>query len=211
MARSRKFDYQNLVEKELGVAPDGISLDELLQRCALEVDRSTLFRHLARLIEIGRVERIGKARASRYRLLKAAQAHTAPEVPPAQVFAPAPSTQMTQQAPLHEPLHLAASAAPHQPQSGRTEPYQTPPAAPDYSTAVRKAVRTLVRDWKRRNDVNLRIYLSLLVKREQVEGAAAAVEVALAGLHQGNLNEYGLTPAEFDRFITSEDGQTAVG
>jgi hypothetical protein len=211
MARSRKFDYQNLVEKELGAAPDGISLDELLQRCALEVDRSTLFRHLARLIEIGRVERIGKARASRYRLRDPAQTHTPAVAPPDQFLAPAPSTQTAQQAPLPEPLHLAASAAPHLPQSGRTEPYQTPPAAPDYGTAVRKAVRTVVRDWKRRNDVNLRIYLSLLVKREQIEAAAVAVEVALAGLHEGNLNEYGLTPAEFDRFIASEHGQTAGG
>jgi hypothetical protein len=203
MARSKKFDYQALVENELSAEPEGISLDELLQRCELKVDRSTLFRHLVRLIEIGRVERVGKARASRYRLLNLALPYTEP--------APAPGAETTQHAPLHEPPHLAASAAAQLPQSARTEPYRSPLAAPDYGTAVRKAVRTVVRDWKRRDDVNLRIYLSLLVKREQIEGAAAAVEIALAGLHDGNLNEYGLTPAEFDRFIASEDGQTAVG
>lgn len=203
MARSRKFDYQALVENELSAKPEGISLDELLQRCELKVDRSTLFRHLARLIEIGHIERVGKARASRYRLLNLALRHTEP--------APAPGAPAMQQAPLHGPPHLAASAPAQLPQSARTEPYPSPPGAPDYSIAVRKAVRTVVRDWKRRNEVNLRIYLSLLVKREQIEGAAAAVEVALAGLHEGNLDEYGLTPAEFRYFIASENGKTAVG
>jgi len=71
---------------------------------------------------------------------------------------------------------------------------------PDYSAAVKKAVRTIVRDWKRCNRVNLEIYLSLLVGKEHLQTVAATVERELAGLHQGNLADFALTPAEFACF-----------
>jgi hypothetical protein len=81
MGRSAKADYQAVLESTLATHPDGLPLDELLERSGLKVDRSTLFRHLTRLIETGRAERIGDARASRYRLLGAAPVR-APLAPP---------------------------------------------------------------------------------------------------------------------------------
>ena len=68
MGRPKKFNYQAVIENKLAEHPDGFSLDELLAFSELKVDRSTLFRHLTRLIERGQAERIGNARASRYRL-----------------------------------------------------------------------------------------------------------------------------------------------
>jgi len=81
MGRSAKADYQAVIESTLAAHPDGLPLDELLERAGLKVDRSTLFRQLTRLIETGRAERIGDARASRYRLLGAAPVR-APLAPP---------------------------------------------------------------------------------------------------------------------------------
>lgn len=80
MARQQKFDYEAALENDLIAHPGGLTLDQLLERSGFKVDRSTLFRHLSRLIEQGRAERIGKARASRYRPLAAAEigAQTAP-------------------------------------------------------------------------------------------------------------------------------------
>ena len=72
MARQQKFDYQAALEIDLMAHPDGLTLDQLLEHSGFKVDRSTLFRHLSRLIAQGRAERIGKARASRYRPLAAA-------------------------------------------------------------------------------------------------------------------------------------------
>ena len=73
MSQPAKIDYQAVIEKNLIGHPDGLPLDELLQRSGLKVDRSTFFRHLTRLIEGGRAQRIGRARASRYRLLGVAR------------------------------------------------------------------------------------------------------------------------------------------
>ena len=75
-----------------------------------------------------------------------------------------------------------------------------PPPMPDYSVATRKAVRTIVREWKRCNRVNLEIYLSLLVNKEHLKTVADTVEHELANLHPGNLAEFALTPEEFACF-----------
>ena len=167
MGRSVKFDYRAAIEDSLTAHPDGLPLDDLLSRSGFNVDRTTLFRHLTRLIEAGRVERIGNARASRYRL------H---EIAPVRTELTAPDTQ-------------------------RAEPDRVPIAAPDYGAAVKKAVRTIVREWKRCNRVNLEIYLSLLVPSEHLNDVAAAVERELIGLHEGNLDEFGLSPADFSNFV----------
>lgn len=201
MGRSKKFDYQATIESSLLAHPDGLTLDELLERSGLEVDRSTLFRHLAQLIQQGRAERFGKARASRYRPLNAVQADPHPEPQQAQQPAVQPVPEVVERpAPIAVPQLTPSSAVPAQ-HAPRPVPDKVPAAAPEYGIAVKKAVRTVVRDWKRLDDVNLRIYLSLLVKREHVEDVAAAVEIELARLHEGNLHEYGLTPAEFSRYV----------
>ena len=211
MGRSKKFDYQTVVENELIAEPNGLSLDELLERCGLKVDRSTLFRHLARLIEKGRVERVGKARASRYRPLDIARMNTYP-VP---AHAQRPAAQHVPEIAEHQPPNetpLSTPSEAHQVlQSVRAEPEDIPVASPDYGTALEKAVRTVVRDWKRCNEVNLRIYLSLLVKPEHVEELAAAVKIELAGLHEGNLDRYGLSAVDFSRFFASANGNATGG
>jgi len=65
---------------------------------------------------------------------------------------------------------------------------------------VKKTVRTVVRDWKRCNEVNLRINRPLLVKPEHMEEVAAAVKIELALLHEDDLDRYGLA-VDFNRFI----------
>jgi hypothetical protein len=211
MGRSKKFDYQTLVEDELIAQPAGLSLDELLRRCALTVDRSTLFRHLSSLVEMGRVERVGKARASRYRPLNIERMHTPPEAERTPQSAAQPAPQSAAHPPPHEAPLSASGAARQAQQPGRAEAVSVPVAAPDYGAAVKKAVRTVVRDWKQCNEVNLRIYLSLLVPPEQVEALAAAVKIELAGLRAGNLDVYGLSPADFSRFIASANSNAAGG
>ena len=76
---------------------------------------------------------------------------------------------------------------------------------------MKKAVRTVVRDWKRCDELNLRIYLSLLVKPEQVEELAAVVKIALSGLHEDNLDGYGLSPADFSRYIAAPSSEATGG
>lgn len=208
MGRSKKFDYQAILENQLIAEPGGLSLDALLERCGLKVDRSTLFRHLARLIEKGRVERVGKARASRYRPLNIARMNTYPEPPHTQRPATQHIPEIAERQPPSEAPLLTPSEAHQVHQPGRAEPDDIPVATPDYGTAVKKAVRTVVRDWKRCDEVNLRIYLSLLVKPEHVEDVAAAVKIELADLHEGNLDGYGLSPADFSRFIAAASGNT---
>jgi hypothetical protein len=166
MGRSVKFDYRAAIEDSLTAHPEGLPLDDLLSRSGFSVDRTTLFRHLARLIEAGRVERIGNARASRYRRREIA--------------------------PAHPPLAL--------PDTRDAEPESVPAAAPDYSAAVTKAVRTIVRDWKRFDRINLQIYLSLLVKPEHLSEVAEMAEKELAGLHEGNLDAFGISLAAFRGF-----------
>ena len=207
MARTNKFEYEALVESELISAPGGLSLDELLARCGLNVDRSTLFRHLARLIELGRVERVGNARASRYRPANIARAPALPEPPQAARPAAANVVRITERQPTHGTPHSMPGEAHQAQQTGRLEPENPPVSIPEHDIALKKAVRTVVRDWKRCNEMNLRIYLSLLVKPEYVEELAAAVKVELAGLHEGNLEAYGLTPLEFSRYIASESSR----
>lgn len=73
MGQPATIDYRAVIERNLIGHPEGLALDELLQRSGLKVDRSTFFRHLTRLIKDGRAERIGRARASRYRLLGVAR------------------------------------------------------------------------------------------------------------------------------------------
>ena len=201
MGRSKKFDYQAAIERSLIAHPDGLTLDELLERSGLEVDRSTLFRHLAQLIQQGRAERFGKARASRYRPLSAAPADPSP-VPP-QIRQPPvqPVPEVAERRPPIEVPHLAPGETLPLHHPLRTEPDKVPAATPEYGIAVKKAVRTAVREWKRLDDINLRIYLSLLVKREHIENVARAVEIELARLNEANLHEYGLTPAEFSRYV----------
>ncbi len=211
MGRSAKIDYQAVLEKNLIGHPDGLPLDELLERSGLKVDRSTLFRHLARLIEKGRVERVGKARASRYRPLNIARMDTYPESTNTQRPAAQPIPEIAERQPRNE-RPLSTSGEAHQiHQSGRAEPDNMPVATPDYGTAVRKAVRTVIRDWKRCDEVNLRIYLSLLVKPEHVEEVAAAVKIELAALHEGNLDGYGLSPADLSRFIAAASSKATGG
>lgn len=175
MGRSKKFDYQAAIENSLIGHPDGLTLDELLERSGLEVDRSTLFRHLTRLIETGRAERIGDARASRYRALGAAP--------------------------------IRANLAP--PDTQRAEAERVPVEVPQLDAAVKKTVRTIVREWKRCSQVNLEIYLSLFVEPRYLNQVAAAVEKELAGLHEGNLDKFGLTPAEFSVFIPPASHEAA--
>ena len=208
MARTNKFDYAALAESELISAPEGLSLDELLARCGLKVDRSTLFRHLTKLIDLGRVERVGNARASRYRPITVGQTLAPAEPPKAAPLAAPNVVQLTQRLPAHETPRLTPGES-RQPQPfGRTETANPPVLVPDHGMAVNKSVRTIVRDWKRRNETNLRIYLSLMVKPEYVEELVAAVKAELAGLHEGNLDAYGLTPAEFSRYLASESTKT---
>lgn len=175
MGRSKKFDYQAAIENTLIGQPDGLTLDELLERSGLEVDRSTLFRHLTRLIETGRAERIGDARASRYRPLRDApiRAHLAP------------------------------------PDTWLAEAESVPLEGPQHDAAVRKSVRTIVREWKRFNQLNLEIYLSLFVEPGHLNQVAAAVEKELAGLHEGNLDKFGITPAEFSVFMPPASREAA--
>lgn len=202
MARSNKFDYQTAIETSLIANPDGLTLDQLLERSGLAVDRSTLFRHLAKLIEQGRAERLGKARASRYRSPTLARIAPDPEPEPEQGLRPglghAPELMAYPQA-QDTPFPPRSEVEPL-PQTGRAVPAPIPAAAPDNGEVVNKAVRKIVREWKRFSRVNLEIYLSLLVQPAQMSEVAAAVEKELAGLHQGNLAKFGLTPAEFAGF-----------
>lgn len=197
MARSNKFDYQAAIQSKLIAAPEGLTLDELLERSGFDVDRSTLFRHLVRLIEQGKVERIGKARASRYRPLDMARIDTVPEQSCMQL----PAAQAPPGSPEAEPpkalLFPPSSAAQAVSRSDLGEPDSMPVATPHYAMAVKKAVRTVVREWKRLNAANLQIYLSLLVAPEHLNEVSATVRKELAGLNADKLDEFGLTPAEF--------------
>ena len=203
--------------------PDGQTLDELLQRSGLDVDRSTLFRHLTRLIELRRAERIGKARASRYRPPGVAVIRgdlALPQTQPAAVQSmpgvleryspnetPVPSAGEVQQ------VHLAGRDDARSAENSlqvRAEPVSVPDRALAHDAVVMKAVRTIVRDWKRCNQVNLRIYLSLLVMPEHLDEVAAAVEKELAGLDEDALARFGLSPAELAGF-TPPAGSEATG
>lgn len=243
MSRTSKFDYQAAIESNLILWPDGLTLDELLERSALEVDRSTLFRHLSRMIQRGRAERTGKARASRYRLLDAPSAK--PETRLQDTALPAPQRPKSDQqsaAPAaageHEPQRAEPDpipAAPHAnsptapegappPALPETVP-ATPPAPPPFTAApppsaqsarlaletsrhgplVLKAVRRVVRERRRFNPVNLDIYLSLLVPREELDEFSAVVRRELAGLSADNLHRFDLSPAEFSGYTPLED------
>lgn len=196
MGRSRKFDYQAAIENSLNARPDGLTLDEILERAGFEVDRSTLFRHLARLIAEGRAERIGNARASRYRPLGAG---TRERVVP-------PPAQPAAQPPGQPSANKEAGNYRQVP----AKPAGVPVLSPEHAAVVKKAVRTVVREWKRCNRVNLQIYLSLLAKAEHLDKLTAAVEKELAGLHEGNLTEFELTEAEL-RAYTPPAGRKAAG
>ncbi len=200
MGRSKKFNYQAVIENNLIANSDGLTLDQLLERSGLKVDRSTLFRHLARLIETGRAERIGNARASRYRALGLARIAADAEPPSNQ----RPLVQHVPESPeSHLPKatpFLSPSDVPQLHQTGRAKPDRVPVGMPEYGEVVKKAVRTIVREWKRFSRVNLQIYLSLLVLPEHLNEVAETVEQELAGLHEGNLAGFGLSPAEFAGF-----------
>ncbi len=233
MSRSSKFDYQAAIESNLIAWPDGLTLDELLERSALEVDRSTLFRHLSRLIESGRAERIGKARATRYRLLGAARARSDSAPPELQ---PPPAND---ESPRVEPA-AGPAASPPTPALSPDEPL--PPAPPDgvpaaaqaasifngnyapspaaaaraaledsrHGPLVIKAVRRVVRERSRFNPVNLDIYLSLLVPREELDDFTAEVKKELAELNEGNLYRFDLSPAEFSGYSPLEESSGAA-
>ena len=68
MAKGARIDYQGVIETALSGLDDGLSLDEILIATKLSVDRSTLFRQVTRLMDACRIERVGSARSSRYRL-----------------------------------------------------------------------------------------------------------------------------------------------
>jgi hypothetical protein len=201
MGRSNKFDYQAAIETCLIAHPEGLSLDQLVEHSGLQVDRSTLFRHLTHLIESGRVERIGKARASRYRPLNPARSVPDPEPshipPPAVQRAPKFLESHLPEAPSFQPPSEVHQAS----EINRAGPEDVSSRTPQHEAVVKKAVRTIVRDWKRCNRVNLEIYLSLLVKPEQVDEIGAEVEKELAGLRADDLDRFGLTLADFDRFV----------
>ncbi|MBE0624425.1 MAG: hypothetical protein IH606_06405 [Burkholderiales bacterium] len=197
MGRSNKFDYRAAIQMTLLAHPDGLSLDELVEHSGLKVDRSTLFRHLTRLIATGRAQRVGKARASRYRPLDPGRAAADPD--PADPRHPATGQEPEA---LQYPLPDEAPGADAEPYPvDGAEAKNVPDWTPAHEAAVKKAVRTVVREWKRCNRLNLQIYLSLLVKPEQVNELVAVVEKELAGLHQDNLDSFGLTPAEFARYV----------
>ncbi len=202
MSRSNKFDYEAALENSLIAHPEGLSLDELVAHTGLKVDRSTLFRHMTHLIEQGRVERVGKARASRYRSLNPAQAVPEPHPPgtqhPAIAQAPEPAESPRPDVVPAQPLPQTGSAEPTPASSPATEPIK------NYDAVVKKAVRTIVREWKRCNRINLQIYLSLLVKPDVLNELAEVVEKELAGLREDDLDRFGLTPMEYSRFIPSE-------
>ncbi|MEK7438100.1 MAG: helix-turn-helix domain-containing protein [Pseudomonadota bacterium] len=202
MSRSNKFDYQMALENSLIAHPEGLSLDELVAHTGLKVDRSTLFRHMSQLIEQGRVERVGKARASRYRSLNPAQAVPDPHPPgtqhPAIARAPESAERRRPEVVPAQPLPRTGSLEPTPVSSPTTEPIG------NYDAVVKKAVRTIVREWKRCNRVNLQIYLSLLVKPDVLDELAEVVEKELAGLREDDLDRFGLTPMEYSRFIPSE-------
>lgn len=224
MGRPRKFDYQAAIVGSLAAHPDGLTLDQLLERSGFEVDRSTLFRHLTRLMQSGSVVRTGQARASRYRSLGVPETGAEPPAPLAPIPA-LPSTGFRPAAPPGtEPQsaperRLAVSAPAHRPVAAGLRPAQADPGPnpapvlpPGYEMVVKKAVRTAVRDWKRYDRANLHIYVSLLAKAEHRDALAAVVEAALAGLHEGNLAEYDLSPAEFSRFVpAAPTGSRAAG
>jgi hypothetical protein len=200
MGRSNKFDYQAAIKMSLIAYPDGLSLDELVEHSGLKVDRSTLFRHLTHLIEQGRAERVGKARASRYRPLDLARPAPDPEPPNTQGPAAQPVPESVERPLPDETPFSPSSEVGELHQSGHTEQGGVPSRAPEQDAVVKKAVRTIVREWKRCNRVNLQIYLSFLVKPEHLDELAAAVEKELASLHEDNLDRFGLTPAEFAGF-----------
>jgi hypothetical protein len=204
MGRTRKFDYQGLIEAELTAQPDGLRLDDILARCALNVDRSTLFRHLSRLIEAGRIEHIGKARASRYRWIGGTGISADPATPDNPPSMLEPALEPTDRhAPTESAIPAQGDSAPlHLTDS--TAPEARAISVRRYEAVVQKAVRTVVREWKSCSRVNLRIYLSLLVDPEQLESVAAVVESELAGLHEGNLSAYGLTLGEYAGFTPPE-------
>ena len=197
MGRARKFDYQTAIEGTLTAHPDGLSLDEMLGLAGFEIDRSTLFRQLARLIEEAKVERVGKARASRYRWLGCQGIAAAPlpfmAPPPTEAAANEPGTEEPASTVRTEPEAAA-------PDSTRSDAPNT--EAPEDVTAVNKAVRAIVRDWKRYDRINLHIYLSLIVAREHIDRLAATVEKELKGLHPGNLERFGLTPADLAEYTS---------
>ena len=186
----------------LNAHPEGLSLDELVEHSGLKVDRSTLFRHMAQLIEQGRAERIGKARASRYRplnVLTSAPDRSAQNPPPPGASTPATAQSAEPVAPS-QPIAPPDEAQVSHP-SGSAEPQSGPSRAIDYEAVVKKAVRTVVRDWKRCNHINLQIYLSLLVKPDVLDEIAEVVEKELASLTEDDLDRFGLTPTEYSRFV----------
>ena len=211
MGRSNKFDYQSAIENTLIANPDGLTLDQLLECSGLEVDRSTLFRHLAKLIEQGRAERLGKARASRYRSPSIVQI-AADSAPPSGLHPePKPAPEFMEHPPPRETFFQppqAETQPAHRPVRAEPDPVSAEP--PEYGEVVKKAVRKIVREWKRFSRVNLQIYLSLLVKPGELDEVAVAVELALAGLHEGNLADFGLTPAEFAGFTPPPDDEARI-
>ena len=203
MGRPKKFDYQAVIENRLAENPKGFALDELLQYSELKVDRSTLFRHLTRLIERGRAERVGNARASRYRLSGVAPIAADPGLPDASHPALQTLPQRLEQGRTNE----APRTADNDPQL-RVEPDSIPVEALKHGAVVKKAVRRIVQEWKRCSQANLEIYLSLLVAPEQLDEVAAIVRSELTGLHEANLHRYELSPTDFSGFIPPEDFDT---
>lgn len=59
----------SILEEVLAKHPEGLTMEALIREAKLVVDRSTVARHLTQLMTLRRVERLGKTRAARYRLL----------------------------------------------------------------------------------------------------------------------------------------------
>jgi len=194
MGRAKKFDYREVIAHALAAHPGGLSLDAMLAQAGFVVDRSTLFRHLSGLIDEGKVERLGKARASRYRWLgpqAADEARSQPAAPSSPVEAVAPGPD--------DPLEPFRSD-PDIPAPDDAQLDATSTETPEHMVAINKAVRAIVREWKRYDRINLHIYLSLLAAPEHLDRLAAAVESELRGLHSGNLHKFGLTSSDLVGF-----------
>jgi hypothetical protein len=57
------------LNRAISNAPNGIGIDALLKQFGEETSRRTLLRRLDALVSLGEVERIGKARATKYRAI----------------------------------------------------------------------------------------------------------------------------------------------
>ncbi len=64
----------NALNRAISNAPHGIGIDELVREFGDLVSKRTLQRRLDEMVQLGELERIGKARATKYRLVSAAPA-----------------------------------------------------------------------------------------------------------------------------------------